>query len=184
MEAKKHHHSNTTIRLADLGFSSGEVSPCCFYRAADDVYCVMHGDDVDFDGPPEALLGVAEALKKVWLVKVRATLGPEASDDEEVSTLNRIVRWSEDCLLYEADPRHVEKLLKEAGLEDCKSLNTPGAKELTNPDDPFFFERSDVRGENGGSPGGDDDGEISGCPSGHMPPRVAPLQAGSLTEQR
>ena len=68
-------------------------------------------------------------MEKLWLVKVRATLGPEASGDKEVSILNRVVRWCDDWLLYEADPRHVEKLLSEAGLENCKSLNTPGAKE-------------------------------------------------------
>ena len=118
-----------TRQLVCLGFSSGEASPCCFYREADDVSCVVHGDDFTFEGPPEALLEIAEALKKVWLVKVRATLGPEPKDDKEVSILNRIVRWCDDCLLYEADPRHVEKLLREAGLEDCKSLNTPGAKD-------------------------------------------------------
>ena len=118
-----------TRQLVKLGFRCGEASTCCFYREADDVSCVVHGDDFTFEGPPECLLEVAEALKKVWLVKVRAMLGPEANDDKEVSILNRVVRWCEDCLLYEADPRHVEKLLKEAGLEDCKSLNTPGAKD-------------------------------------------------------
>ena len=90
----------------------------------------MHGDDFTFEGPPEALRGVAAALKQAWLVKVRATLGPEASDDKEVSTLNPAVRWcDDDCLLYEADPRHVETLVHESGLDNCKSLNTPAIKE-------------------------------------------------------
>ena len=74
---------------------------------------------------------VAEDLRKVWIIKVRATLGPEPGDDKEVSVPNRIVRWCDDCLLYEADPRHVEKLLREAGLENCKSVTTPGVKEAS-----------------------------------------------------
>ena len=41
--------------------------------------------------------------------------GPEAKGGKEVSNLNR----------------HVEKLLKEAGLEDCKSLNAPGTKDVS-----------------------------------------------------
>ena len=69
----------------------------------------MHGDDFTFEGPPETLKEVAEVLRNVWLVKVRATLGPEPGDDKEVPILNRIVRWCEDCLPYEADSRHVEK---------------------------------------------------------------------------
>ena len=73
--------------MACLCFSIGEASPCCFYREADDVSCVVHGDDFTFESPPEALLEIAEALKKVWLVKVRAMLGPEPKGDKEVSMI-------------------------------------------------------------------------------------------------
>ena len=121
-----------------MGFTAGVASPCCFHRAVDEVSCVVHGDDFTFEGPPEALQAVTQELRKVWLVKVRATLGPEPEDDKEVSILNRVIRWTEDALLYEADPRHVEKLLKEAGLECCKALNTPGMKEPTNTEKSWF----------------------------------------------
>jgi hypothetical protein len=127
-----------TKQLEDMGFLAGVASPCCFYRASDDVCCVVHGDDFTFEGSPESLKLVTEALQKVWLVKVRATLGPEQTDDKEVSILNRVIRWTEDALLYEADPRHVEKLLKEAGLENCNALNTPGVKEPSNPEKAWF----------------------------------------------
>ena len=93
-----------TKQLEHIGFKTGVASPCCFYREQDDVSCVVHGDDFTFEGSPEALLGISEALKKVWLVKVRAMLGPEPGDDKEISILNRIVRWCDDHLLYEADP--------------------------------------------------------------------------------
>ena len=53
---------------------------------------------------------IAEALAKVWLVKIRGTLGPGPGDDKGTSILNHIVRWEKDHLRYEADPRHVEKL--------------------------------------------------------------------------
>ena len=29
---------------------------------------------------------------------------------------------------YEADPRHVEKLLRDLGMEACKPISTPGVK--------------------------------------------------------
>jgi hypothetical protein len=32
----------------------------------------------------------------------------------------------------------VEKLLRDAGLEDCKSLNAPGLKEPTSTDKAWF----------------------------------------------
>ena len=42
--------------------------------------------------------------------------------------LNRIVRWSEDGLEYEGDPRQVERLIRELGLEGAKPVATPGVK--------------------------------------------------------
>ena len=77
-----------TKQLEAMGFEPGEAAPCCFYREADDVCCVVHGDDFTFEGPPEALKEVTAALQKVWLIKGRATLGPEPSDDKKVSILN------------------------------------------------------------------------------------------------
>lgn len=73
--------------------------------------CVVHGDDSTFEGPLEAVKNVAEDLRMVGVIKFRATLGPEPGDDKEVSILNRVDRWCDDCLLCEADPRHVEKLM-------------------------------------------------------------------------
>ena len=32
---------------------------------------------------------------------------------------------------YEADPHHVEKLLRDMGMEDCKTLTVPGIKAAT-----------------------------------------------------
>ena len=115
-----------TRQLEALGFVAGAASPCCFYRASDDVACVVHGDDFTFEGEPSSPQEVAKALAKVWLVKVRGVLGPDPGNDKEISILNRIVRWEKDHLRYEADPRHVEKLSRDLGMERCKSYATPG----------------------------------------------------------
>ena len=110
-----------TKQLEAIGFVAGVASPCCFYRKEDDVSCVVHGDDFTFEGPPDSLLGISAALQKVWLVKVRAMLGPEKGDDKEISILNRVVRWCDDHLLYEADPRHVELLAEQFGTKRCRA---------------------------------------------------------------
>ena len=115
---------------------------------------MVHGDDFTFEGPREALKKVAEDLRKVWLIKVRATLGPEPGDDKEVSILNRIVRSCDDCLLYDADPRHVEKLLREARLEECKSVTTPGVKEESVITRTTWFEESGLSPESESVRGG------------------------------
>ena len=49
-------------------------------------------------------------------------------DDKTISILNRVVRWEKDHLRYEADPRHVEKLARDLGMENCKPYTTPGVK--------------------------------------------------------
>ena len=41
--------------------------------------------------------------------------------------MNRVVEWHDDELWWEADSRHVEKMLEDIGLEDCKPGAVPGA---------------------------------------------------------
>ena len=112
-----------TRQLENIGFVAGVGSPCCSERKADGVGSVVHGDDFTFEGPPEALKKVADDLRKVWIIKAHATLGPAAGDDKEVSILNRVVRWCEDCLLYEADPRHELQVRDDARREGVDGRN-------------------------------------------------------------
>ena len=65
----------------------------------------------------------------VW-VEERRRFGPGNSDDKEGRVLNRVVRWTDDGVEYEADPGQAEKLLDFIGLgsERVKSTVTPGLK--------------------------------------------------------
>ena len=54
---------------------------------------VVHGDDFTFEGLADALAGIPDELRTFWLMKVRGLLGPDSTDDKEVSILNRVVRW-------------------------------------------------------------------------------------------
>ena len=42
--------------------------------------------------------------------------------------MNRIVRWTEHGIEYEGDPRQVERLIQELGLEGAKPVSTPGVR--------------------------------------------------------
>ena len=55
-------------------------------------------------------------------------LGMGKDDLKEMRVLNRIVRITEDALLYEADPRHAEMLIQSFQLEGSKAVVTPGVK--------------------------------------------------------
>ena len=65
-------------------------------------------------------------MREFWLIKIRAVLGLEPGDDQEVSILNLIARWPEGCLLYEGNPRHVEQLLRNMIMDDCKRPTVTG----------------------------------------------------------
>ena len=55
-------------------------------------------------------------------------LGPSPADAKEGRVLNRIIRWCDDSIEYEADPRQVERLVSECGLAGAQSMATPGVK--------------------------------------------------------
>ena len=115
--------------LIDLGFKQGVASPCCFEHKEWGVAVVVHGDDFTALGTDEALNLYEEGLKKAFECKIRGRLGTDKGDMKEIRILNRIVRITEDGLLYEADPRHVELLAKALGLSECKPVSTPGIKQ-------------------------------------------------------
>lgn len=126
--ASKGWESECTKKSGLIGFVLGVASPCCFHRVRDGVSVVVHGDDFVFEGPAISLDSIVSALQSHWIIKVRAVLGPDTGDAKEVSILNRVVRWQGDVIEYEADPRHVEKLLRDMHMEDCKPLSSPGVK--------------------------------------------------------
>ena len=47
-------------------------------------------------------------------------------DLKEIKLLNRVVRITETGLAYEADPRHVELMVKSLGLEHCRQYGDAG----------------------------------------------------------
>eukprot|EP00969_Alexandrium_andersonii_P226000 9980114-Alexandrium_andersonii.AAC.1 len=59
-----------------------------------------------------------------FLCKVEGRLGGGPSDLKEVKLLSRIIRWAPDGLLYEADPRHAEQLLR--GLREFETAGIRG----------------------------------------------------------
>ena len=52
----------------------------------------------------------------------------KAEDDKEGKVLNRVIRWTDEGLEYEADPRQGEKLVKEFGLQGTNGVSTPATR--------------------------------------------------------
>ena len=46
--------------------------------------------------------------------------------------LNRVVRWTDRGIEYEADPRQVEKLVRDTQLQGANAVTTPGVTPLAH----------------------------------------------------
>jgi hypothetical protein len=93
-------------KFIEAGFERGLGSSVSFWHRERDLACVVHGDDFTFSGFDVDLIWI-EGLMKDWFeIKVRAKLGPEDTDDKEVTILGRTVRWRAWGLEYQADERH------------------------------------------------------------------------------
>ena len=116
-----------TSFMTSIGFKVGQSSPCNFHHHERDISLTVHGDD---------FFCVAERPRLDWLIKKIKTayemksqiLGPGKDEDRQVKILNRIITWERDEITYEPDPRHAEMMVKDLGLEEAKSVKTPGVK--------------------------------------------------------
>ena len=65
-----------------------------------------------FTAIEEDLKWVHKALERRILQKVVGTIGGDNWDLKELRVLNRVLRWQEWGIAYEADHRHAELLIK------------------------------------------------------------------------
>ena len=114
--------------LVEMGFVQGEACPNLFRHELRGILCSVHGDDFTSSGPADALDWMEEEVQKRYEVTLQPRLGPGPHDAKEVRVLNRIIRWKDDRIEYEADPRQVEKLLLDCGLEGANTAATPGVR--------------------------------------------------------
>ena len=104
----------------------------------------VHGDDFTSAAPKLALDWFERELAKRYKLTLGGRLGPGPDDAREARVLNRIVRWTQHGLEYEADPRQAERLLEDLELVgEIKTAVTPGLKPLQHEidsDEPFAEE--------------------------------------------
>ena len=76
----------------------------------------VHGDDFTICGPKKQLDRMKSEMQKKYEFTESGRLGPSKDDDNEVKILNRIARWTDGGVEYEADPRQAERLVSDLGL--------------------------------------------------------------------
>ena len=114
--------------MIKLGFQQGTSCPNVFQHPENDIMCSVYGGDFASSGPATSLDWFEGAVGKEYEITIGPRLGPGPNDAKEGRALNRVIRWCDGRLEYEADPRQVERLVAECGLTGSNSVATPGVK--------------------------------------------------------
>ena len=128
-DAAANWHKAYSEHLVAIGFQQGKANPCLFHHQARGIRALVHGDDYVAVGESHQLEWMKKKIAEKFEIKSKS-FGPDAARGEEpqVSILGRILEWTPSGISYEADPRHVMKIVKDLGLDKCKEVATPGVK--------------------------------------------------------
>ena len=88
----------------------------------------MHGDGFTILAAESVIKLIARNMEKRYKIKLRGILWPDRRDLKDIVILNRLLRWTNDGLEHGPDPRHVELMISQLGLQDAKAVTTPGVK--------------------------------------------------------
>eukprot|EP00973_Karenia_brevis_P039644 5474387-Karenia_brevis.AAC.1 len=128
-EAPQNWHQTYSGHLQEIGFKKGVSSPCIFRHPIKHLSVVVHGDDYVVEGRREDAEWLEKEVRRRFEIKTEY-LGPRETDKQEVKVLNRIMRYTEHGIEFEADPRQHEIILHELSLTHAKGLTSPGVKNM------------------------------------------------------
>ena len=118
----------STFLVEMLKFRQGISSPCVFRHPTKQLIVTVHGDDFTSVGAKRDLDWFEAAMEEHYELTKQPRLGPAPQDAKEATVLNRVIRWTDQGLEYEADPRQSEKLIEECGLTGVNTVATPGVR--------------------------------------------------------
>ena len=94
---------------------------------------LTHGDDFVLTGPTERLTELENKMMCVYPIKAQII---SYGSSESIKTLNRRLHWGRRGIVYQHDPRHVDVLVKDLGLEHGNSVQTPATHDATEEEEP------------------------------------------------
>ena len=108
------------------GFQLGLSSKNLFHHKENRVSGLTHGDDFVLTGPTKKLMEFEKEMTSVYPIKAKTiSLGSSKS----IKTLSRRLHWGKEGIIYQHDPRHIDVLVKDLGLENGNSVQTPATPE-------------------------------------------------------
>ena len=123
-----------TKTLKGVGFQKGKCNPCMDYHSRRDE---NPGPRRRFHGRRQRLGAQVRGRSLPEQVKnqSKGILGSDLHDMKAMTILNRIVEWTDARIQYEADPRHVDLIIEELGLENANGSDVTGSKVDINETD-------------------------------------------------
>jgi hypothetical protein len=122
------------LKLSSIGFVASALHPAIYIHEDKGIRIVVHVDDFLCTGTREQLQWLHDELRKSYDLKVN--LMGEAQDlSKEGNFLGRLVRWTTEGIEVESDPKHVEVLLSEWGMEQANGVETPIAPDSDDGED-------------------------------------------------
>ena len=85
------------------------------------VSTTVHGDDFTRAGAKCDLDWLDKLMEAKYELRKGGRLGPGKEDAKEILVFNRVIRYTDTWLEYEADPGQAERLLKGLNLDDAAS---------------------------------------------------------------
>ena len=115
-----------TVRrvMKSLGYESSRKIPCVYFPKDRKVWVMAHVDYFLVIGPSERIKVLRSELAKEFELKSKI-LGPSHGEVNEVTFLGRRVCWTRRGITLEGDHQHIDKFVKELGLEGAKAMSTP-----------------------------------------------------------
>jgi len=112
--------------MKSRGFLTNSIQPGVYYHPIKKLRVMIHVDDFMVIGSTSETQWFEDQIKDVYEITC-TTLGQKFSN--EVKYLNRTIRLTSAGLEVESDPKHVKVLMSEWGMQDCKGVETPLARE-------------------------------------------------------
>ena len=108
--------------LGAVGFIPGKACPNTYHHPGRQLWTFIHGDDFCGAGEVSYLEWLRARLEEQFLIKTQV-LGPHHGQARQVRMLNRLLAWHVGVgLCLEADPRHIDKVIRELGVDNQKPL--------------------------------------------------------------
>ena len=105
--------------VKNWGFQLGLRSKNLFHHKEDRVSGLTHGDDFVLTGPTKKLMEFERKMTNVYCIKANI-IG--CGSPKSIKTLNRRLHSRKRGIVYQHDPRHVDVLVKDLGLEHGNSV--------------------------------------------------------------